>query len=153
MTPRAGAGAMMGAMDSYPVEALLAACSPAMAAVAEELRALVGRVVPDAIERVRPRWQLIGYDVPLGRRTRYFAWIWPQVEHVHLGFEYGAFMIDPDRMLDGAGVTKRVRWLTFLPGQAVDDERLAPLLHDAVRVATMTRGERLLSVLDRDAAP
>ena len=62
-------------------------------------------------------------------------------------------MIDPDRMLDGAGVTKRVRWLTFLPGQAVDDERLAPLLHDAVRVATMTRGERLLSVLDRDAAP
>ena len=119
MTPRAGAGAMMGAMDSYPVEALLAACSPAMAAVAEELRALVGRVVPDAMARVRPRWQLIGYDVPLGRRKRYFAW----------------------------------SWLTFLPGQAVDDDRLAPLLHDAVRVATMTRGERLLSVLDRDAAP
>ena len=141
-------------MDDYPPEALLAGCSPAMAAVAEGLRDVVLRVIPESIERVRPRWQLLGYDVPLGgRRTRFYAWVWPQVEHVHLGFEYGAFMIDPDRVFEGAGVTKRVRWLTFLPSDAIDADRLAPLLRDAVRVATMSRGERLLSVLDREAAP
>ena len=145
---------MMEGMDDYPPEALLAGCSPAMAGVAEELRRVVFRTVPEAIERVRPRWQLLGYDVPLGsRRTRYFAWVWPQVEHVHLGFEYGAFMVDPDRQLEGAGVTKRVRWLTFLPGDPIRDDHLAPLLQDAVRVAIMSRGERLLSVLDREAAP
>ena len=103
--------------------------------------------MPDAIERVRPRWQVLGYDVPIGRRTRYFAWIWPQAEHVHLGFEYGAFMRDPDLVLEGAGVTKRVRWLTFVPGDAIDEARLAALLHEGVRVAVMSRGERLLSTL------
>ena len=45
-------------------------------------------------------------------------------------------MADPDLLLEGAGVTKRVRWLTFLPGDVIDDERLAPLLREAVRVAT-----------------
>ena len=109
--------------------------------------------VPDAIERVRPRWQLIGYDVPIGRRTRYFAWVWPQVEHVHLGFEYGAFMNDPGGVLQGAGVTKRVRWLTFTPGDPIDEDHLAGLLHEAIRVAVMTRGERLLGAIDRESGP
>ena len=141
------------AMEMFPPEALLSSCAEPMRLVAERLREVVLRAVPDAIERVRPRWQLIGYDVPIGRRTRYFAWVWPQVEHVHLGFEYGAFMNDPDGVLQGAGVTKRVRWLTFTPGDPIDGDRLAELLLEAVRVAVLTRGERLLGAIDRESGP
>ena len=144
---------MMAAMDAFPPEALLSSCAEPMRAVAEQLRGVVLGAVPDAIERVRPRWQLIGYDVPIGRRTRYFAWVWPQVEHVHLGFEYGAFMNDPDGVLQGAGVTKRVRWLTFTPGDPIDGDHLAELLLEALRVAVMTRGERLLRAIDRESGP
>ena len=133
--------------DAFPAEALLTLSSEPMRAIAERLRLVVARAVPEAIERVRPRWQLLGYDVPIGRRTRYFAWVWPQVEHVHLGFEYGAFMRDPDLVLEGAGVTKRVRWLTFVPGDPIDEARLVSLLREGVRVAVMSRGERLLSTL------
>jgi hypothetical protein len=140
-------------MDTFPPEALLSSSAEPMRAIAERLRSVVRQAVPDAIERVRPRWLLIGYDVPIGRRTRYFAWVWPQVEHVHLGFEYGAFMSDPDGVLQGAGVTKRVRWLTFTPGDPIDEARLSDLLHEAVRVAVLTRAERLLGALDRESGP
>jgi hypothetical protein len=65
-------------MDPFPPEALLAPYPPGHKDVANALRRLVKRAVPDAIERVRPGWGLIGYDVPVGRRTRYFAFIWPE---------------------------------------------------------------------------
>ena len=136
-------------MDPFPPEALLAPYPPEHQAIANALRRLVKRAVPDAIERVRPGWGLIGYDVPFGRRTRYFAFIWPEPEHVHLGFEHGVLMDDPDGLLQGAGVTKRVRWLTFetvgdIPPTASD------LVLEAVRVAVMSRSERLARQMDRE---
>jgi hypothetical protein len=138
-------------MDPIPPEALLADHSPERRALANALRNLVREAVPDAIERVRPGWGLIGYDVPVGRRTRYFAWIWPEPEHVHLGFEHGVLMDDPHRLLKGRGVTKRVRWLTFrhldeIPSEAPD------LVREAVRVATMSRMERELRRMDLEEA-
>ncbi len=134
----------MGRMDAIPPEALLAEHSAERRAVANALRELVKRVVPDAIERVRPGWGLIGYDVPVGRgRTRYFAFVWAEPEHVHLGFEQGVLMADRRRLLQGRGVTKQVRWLTFrdideIPAEAEE------LVRESVRVATMSRDERAL---------
>ena len=40
-------------------------------------------------------------------------------------------MRDPHAMLQGAGITKQVRWLTFRPGGVIDVERCAQLLRDA----------------------
>ncbi|HSL32425.1 MAG TPA: DUF1801 domain-containing protein [Candidatus Limnocylindrales bacterium] len=138
-------------MDPIPPEALLADHSPEHRALANALRDIVRRAVPDAIERVRPGWGLIGYDVPVGRRTRYFAWIWPEPEHVHLGFEHGVLMDDPQRLLKGRGVTKKVRWLTFQHLDEIPSE--APeLVREAVRVATMSRMERELRRMDLEEA-
>ena len=136
-------------MDAFPPEALLAPYPPGHQEVANALRRLVKRAVPDAIERVRPGWGLIGYDVPFGRRTRYFAFIWPEPEHVHLGFEHGVLMDDGDGLLQGMGVTKQVRWLTF---QTVDDipPTAGELVREAVRVAVMSRSERLARLMDRE---
>ena len=79
-----------------PPEAFLAGFPDGIRSAAETLRAIVRRAVPDSIESVRGGWRLIGYEVPVGRRTRYFAYVAPEPIHVHLGFEYGAWMEDPD---------------------------------------------------------
>jgi hypothetical protein len=143
----------MRPMDPIPPEAFLDGFPPPMVAIAHHLRAIVGRTLPDAIERVRPGWRLIGYDLPPGRprgRPTYFAYIAPEVEHVHLGFEHGWAMRDPHGMLHGAGITKQVRWLTFRPGDLIDEERCTELLHEAARVAVMSRGERTLRAMDAE---
>jgi hypothetical protein len=141
-------------VDSIPPEALLAEFPPDIQEGAETLRAVVRRAVPDAIERVRGGWRLIGYEVPIGRRSRYFAYIAPEPIHLHLGFEYGAWMADPDRRLEGAHLKlRKVRFLTFQPGQPIPEAVCLVLLHEAVRVAAMSRDERLAVALDRDWAP
>lgn len=136
-------------MDPFPPEALLADYPPDHRNVANALRRLVKRAVPDAIERVRPGWGLIGYDVPVGRRTRYFAFIWPEPEHVHLGFEHGVLMDDPYGLLQGAGVTKQVRWLTL---ETVKDipPTADELIREAARLAVMSRSERMARQVDRE---
>lgn len=130
--------------ETIPPEALLDDFPPPMQAIAHRLRAVIEIAVPDAIERVRPGWRLIGYDVPVAAKRVYFAYIAPEAEHVHLGFEWGVLMDDPRRLLRGAGITKQVRWLTFLAADEIDDGACVELLREAVRVATMGRDERAL---------
>ncbi len=84
--------------DSLPVEAFLDGYPQPLRVLAERLREIVLGAVPDATERVRVGWRLIGYDLPVDRRTVYFAWVFPEAEHVHLGFVNG-MLID-----DGSGV-------------------------------------------------
>jgi hypothetical protein len=140
-------------MDDLPPEAIIADAPPPLQTIAEELRDLVRATLPEAIERVRPGWRLIGYDVPVvGRRKpAYVGYIAVEPIHVHLGFEHGWAMRDPDGRLQGAGITKQVRWLTFRPGDAVDREVAAALLLEAAAVAGMTRDERALRAMDREA--
>ena len=123
-----------------PVEALLEAYPPPMREIAERLRAVVKRAVPEANERVRVGWRLIAYDVPVGRRrTAFFAWVSAEPRHVHLGFPRGVDMDDPERVLEGAGTTKLARWLTFVPGDALDEPRLGEFVLEAARVAWLPR--------------
>ena len=140
--------------DSLPPEAFLAEYPDGIRDAAETLRAIVRAAVPDAIEGVRGGWRLIGYEVPVGRRSRYFAYIAPEPIHLHLGFEYGAWMADPDRLLEGAHLKlRKVRFLTFQPGQPIPEAACFALLEESVRVATMSRDERLALSLDREWAP
>ena len=137
--------------DPFPPELLLEGYSPGIRAGAERLRAVVRRAVPNAIERVRIGWRLIGYDVPVGNGTRYFAMVWPEPEHVHLGFEYGAWMDDPAGILRGAEIPlKKVRFVTLEPGEPIPDETLIEYTRRALDLALMSRGERLARELDRD---
>jgi hypothetical protein len=81
---------------------------------------VVHEAVPEAIEGVRTGWRLIGYDVPVGRRTGYFTFVVPEPVHVHLGFAYGAWMADPDELLQGAHLNlRKVRFVTYEPGDAI----------------------------------
>jgi hypothetical protein len=137
-------------LEPIPPELLLDGYPPGIQAAAETLRAVVRAAVPDAIERVRTGWRLIGYDVPIGKRTRHFAFVAPEVEHVHLGFEYGVWMSDPDNLLRGAHLNlRKVRYLTYRPGDPIPESALAEYTRQAAELAAMWRGERLALGIDR----
>ena len=91
--------------DSIPPEAFLTGYPPPIMALGQRLRWVVKRAVPDSIERVRPGWRLIGYDLPSRRQGVFFAWVWPELEHVHLGFPHGVLMDDPNAEMKGAVVS------------------------------------------------
>jgi hypothetical protein len=138
-------------MDPLPVEALLSDYPGPMREIAEWLRGVVVRAVPGATERVRAGWRIIGFDLPLGpRRSAYFAWVMIEAVHVHLGFPQGVLMADPDRRMDGAGITKKARWVTSTPGSRQPEDVLVELLQEAVRVARMSRGERVALAMARE---
>jgi hypothetical protein len=138
-------------VDRIPPEALLAEYPESTRAVADALRALVARAQPDVLEAVRPGWCLLGYDVPNGRRTAYFAWIMPEVPHVHLGFVHGVFLHDPDRTLHGNA--RLARWVTFRSVDEIQPAPLETLVREGARVARLTRAERVLRMLDPDMGP
>jgi hypothetical protein len=137
--------------DPIPPEAFLAGYPDEIGEMADVLRGVVRRAAPDAVERVRPGWRLIGYDLPAGRRSVYFAYVAPEPIHVHLGFEYGVFMADPERMLEGAHLhLRKVRYTTFRPGDEIPEAALVDLTREAARIAAMPREARLALVLERD---
>lgn len=143
---------MMALIEAIPPEALLADYPEPMRRIAETLRTVVRHELPDAIERVRIGWRLIAYDVPVGpRRTIFCCYVAPEAKHVHLGFPQGVFMRDDDGLLQGTGVTRNARWLTFRDGDPIPLAHLERLVREGARVARLSRGERLVSALDRDA--
>jgi hypothetical protein len=139
---------MMSRVEGIPPEALLDDFPPPMQAIAHGLRQVVKTAIPDAMERVRPGWRLIGYDLPIRKNGVYFAYVAPENHHVHLGFEHGWAMADPHGLLQGEGITRQVRWLTFVDPDEIDVERCVELIHEAAAVAAMTRGERMLRSMD-----
>jgi hypothetical protein len=140
--------------DASRIEIFLADYPPDIRVAAETLREIVKRTVSDAIERLRPGWRVIGYDVPVGRRSRYFAYVALEPIHVHLGFEYGTLMSDPRRLLQGAHLgLRKVRFVTYEPGEAIPETDLEELTREAVRLARLSGPERAALALDRAWEP
>lgn len=149
----AGNAAKMRGMEPLPPEAFLAGYPEPMREIGEWLRSVVRRAVPDAIERVRPGWRLIGYDLPVTqRRSAYFSFIAPEPIHIHLGFEHGILMRDPRGLLAGAGITRQVRWVTLTPDHLLPEADLVELLLESARVASLSRGERFAIARSHDEA-
>ena len=124
------------ASDSIPPELFLSGYPAEIRDIAERLRDVVREAVPEAIERVRTGWRLIGYDIPVGRRKRYFAFVAPEPEHAHLGFEYGAWMTDPDDLLLGAHLDlKKVRFVTYVAGDPIPTDALVGYTREAATLA------------------
>jgi hypothetical protein len=139
----------MAEFDFLPPEALLAGLPDPMPEIARSLGALVRAAVPEATERVRPGWRVTGYDIPIGRRrTAFFAWVWAQPEHVHLGFPRGVMLRDPDRLLEGAGVTKQARWVTAREPSEIDVERFSALVREAAALAHVPRSAGIVRLAD-----
>jgi hypothetical protein len=135
----------LSASSAAEIDEFLAFYPVPIARHAQALRRLVKQAVPTAIERLRPGWRLIGYDLPIKRQGTYFAWVWPEAGHVHVGWEVGTLMADPRSLLRGAHLKlKKVRYLTYAPADVIDAEHVIDFTRDAARIAAMSRGERQL---------
>ena len=78
---------------------------------------IVRKSVPSAIERIRPGWKLIGYDLPVAKRSTFFALGLARARSMSISAgRSGRFLSDPDGRLHGAHLKlKKVRYLTFAP--------------------------------------
>src|SRR6187401_2887062 len=123
----------MDAMDEpQPVEALLDAYPEAIRETGLALRSLIFRTVPGTVETIRLGWRWIAYSLPEARRVRNFAWIGPERIHIHLGFEHGTLLADPDHLLHGAEERlQQFRYFTFEPSIDIDEAILADYLRRA----------------------
>ena len=118
-------------------EQFLAAFPPAIQALADQLRTLVKRTIPNADEAVYLGWRLIGYRVREGRRSRYFCFVAPFEDRVALGFEYGVLLRNEAGLLDGDGT--QVRYVTIRRAEDAREQELAALIAEAAMVATTFR--------------
>ncbi len=103
------------------IDELLLVCGPEARELAEAARRRIREVVPDATERLRAGWGLIGYNAPA-----YFAFIVPDEEHIRIGFEWGVALPDPSRLLEGDA--KQVRYVTVRSMNDLRRPALADLL-------------------------
>ncbi len=138
--------------ETQPVEFLLDDYPEAIRATGMALRSLIIRTVPGAVETIRPGWRWIAYALPEGKRVRNFAWIGPERRHIHLGFEHGTLLADPERLLHGAEERlKRFRYFTFEPSIDIDEAILAGYVRRAADLATLPSGARQALALERAA--
>jgi hypothetical protein len=130
----------MTTSDAIPPDLFLSGYPPPIVDLAQRLRDVVHEAVPEAIERVRIGWRIIGYDVPIGRRTRYFAFVGPEPEHCHLGWANGIWLTDPDGMLRGAHLRlRKVRFVTYEPGDRVPVDALRRFTRESADLAVAGR--------------
>ena len=94
-------------------------------AICWRLRDLVVEVAPEAVEAVRPRWKLLGFDL-----DRYFCAVAPQRDHARILFEFGVELDDPRGLLEGSG--SQVRWLRYETVEAIDDDVVREFVRKAV---------------------
>ena len=129
--------------DDLPAEFLLDSFPAAIRDTGLALRALVFATVPGAVETVRPGWRWIAYSLPDGRRVRNFAWIGPERKHIHLGFEHGTLLADPEGILQGSQERlKKFRYVTFEPAIDIDESILVDYLWRAAELAKMPSAAR-----------
>jgi hypothetical protein len=138
--------------EPQPVELLLDDYPAAIRATGMALRSLIFGTVPGAVETVRPGWRWIAYSLPEGKRVRNFAWIGPERRHIHLGFEHGTLLADPERMLHGAEERlKQFRYFTFEPSIDVDVAIITDFVRRAADLATLPSGARRALALEQAA--
>jgi hypothetical protein len=129
--------------DALPAEFLLDGFPPAIRETGRKLRSLLFATIPAAVETVRPGWRWIAYSLPDGRRVRNFAWIGPEHKHIHLGFEHGTLLADPNCLLHGAEERlRKFRYFTFEPSIDVEQAILVDFIRRAADLALMPSGAR-----------
>ena len=129
--------------DDQPAEFLLEGYPPAIRDTGRRLRALIFETVDGTVETVRTGWRWVAYSLPEKGRVRNFAWIGPERKHIHLGFENGVLLADPDRVLHGAEERlRKFRYFTFEPDIDIDETVLANFIRRAADLATMPADAR-----------
>ena len=109
-------------------EHILADHSPQVRALANQLRRLIRKTVPDAAEVAYPVWHGIGYRHP---EAGYFCGIFPHKDGVKIYFEYGTLLPDPGGILEGQSL-KKTRYINMKSIKDISNGPLKKLLRAAI---------------------
>ncbi|MGY1689367.1 DUF1801 domain-containing protein [Geodermatophilus sp. SYSU D01105] len=113
---------------------LLAEHTDAVAATARRLRAVLLDAHPQLEERVRRGWHSLNYRDPV---AGFVCALFPVADRVHLVFEHGARLPDPEGRLSGTG--RQVRALDVSDPADVDAEVVTAFLDLAVELGAAGR--------------
>ena len=113
---------------------LLGGCEPEVRRLAEATRKHILRAVPQATEKLRSGWGLIGYNAPA-----YFAFIDVSRGRVRIGFEWGTLLPDPGQLLRGEG--SQVRYVHIDHAHALS-AAVTDLLREAAMLEPPKRSRR-----------
>ena len=111
------------------IDEFLSAYSPAVQAVAMAARALVLKVIPDALEQVDPPSKIVAYGYDRTYAGLICA-IAPFRSHVNLMFSKGTQLPDPAGLLEGTG--KKARHVKLQSPADLDNPAVRTLLQAAV---------------------
>jgi hypothetical protein len=114
-------------MPRIPADEILAEHTEEIRALAQRLRYLVRRALPESEERVYPGWHGIGYRHP---DAGYVCGIFPLADRVKIGFEHGASLPDPRGVLAEGG--RQVRYVVIRSPEDIDERAIEELLFAAV---------------------
>ena len=89
--------------DAKAFKAVVEQFPPDIAKVATRARKLVLDLLPEAYEVVWTVQKNVGYGTGPKKQTEHFCWISPAKAHVTFGFNYGAELPDPGKLLEGTG--------------------------------------------------
>lgn len=102
-------------------EEVIAEAPEEMQTIAQALRTLIADVMPGVTEVPWAQQKIAGYGVGPKKMSEHFCYIAPYAKNVHLGFMYGADLLDPENLLEGTGKVMR-----HIKIKSLDDvERLA----------------------------
>lgn len=71
--------------------------------IARQTRKLIYNILPEVVEVVWIKQKNIGFGTGPKKKTEHFCWLMPASKHVSLGFNYGAELPDPKKILEGTG--------------------------------------------------
>lgn len=127
MSPTTTAPSSAGTIFDEELDALVDGLDPSVVALTRDLVAMLLRIRPDFVPRVRTGWRSVNFRHP---RAGFVCGVFPSPGRVVLVFEHGRLLSDPDGLLEGDG--SRVRYITLVPGEALPETQIALLLAEAV---------------------
>ncbi len=94
--------------------------------ITDALRNIIVRAVPGVREVVKTQRRIIAYHGP-----HYFCFLFPRGEQVHLGFEWGDRLSDPDKRLQGEGDFSPIRYISFSDIKEVVPSKLKSMIRES----------------------
>ena len=106
--------------------------------ICEALRQTIAEVHASFVEVVWRRQRIASYGVGPKKMSEHYLYIAPYRSHVNLGFYRGAFLNDPEGLLEGKG--KRLRHIKIDAAGLADSAELKHLIRQAIseRLAACT---------------
>lgn len=100
--------------------------SPTMQDIARQARKLIHEIYPEVVEVVWVQQKNTGFGTGEKKKTEHFCWLMPATNQVNLGFNYGAELPDPTKLLEGSG--KLFRHIKLKTAEQLSNPHLIAIL-------------------------